>query len=216
MKILNLGAAGQISRILTEKLLDQTDHNLVLFGRNLSRRLSEYSDNPRVEVKNGDFREYGKLIEAMNDVDAVYLNDMSSEQSVSNIVNAMEEQGVKRFIAATVLNIYGEIEGEFRKYTDKMVGAFIPPFTETAKIVEETDIDYTLMRLPWLYKDPSKTDVHLTAKGERYAGTQISRHAAAQFVVEQIEEDDPRHYEQSYGVTEPDTDWSKPSFIGFR
>lgn len=216
MKILNLGAAGQISRILTEKLLEQTDHDIVLFGRNISRRLSEYNDNPRIEIKDGDFREYEKLVGAMNDVDVVYLNDMSSAESVTNIVSAMAEKDVKRFIAATVLNIYGEIEGEFRTYTDRMVGAFIPPFTETAKIIEESDLDYTLLRLPWLYKDSSKTDVHLTAKGEKYAGTQISRHAAAQFVVEQIEEDDPKHYRQSYGVTEPDTDWGRPSFVGFR
>jgi len=216
MKILNLGAAGQISQILTAKLLEQTNHDILLFGRNISSRLTEYKDNPRVEMKDGDFREYNKLIEAMKDIDIVYLNDMSSKEAVTNIVNAMEEQNVKRFIAATVLNIYGEIKGEFRKYTDEMVGAFIPPFTETAKIVENSTLNYTLMRLPWLYNGPSKKDVHLTVKGETYEGTQISRHAVAQFVIEQIEQDRSIHYSQSYGVTEPGTNWKRPSFIGFK
>jgi len=216
MKILNLGAAGQISRILTAKLLEQTNHDILLFGRNISNRLTEYKDNPRVEMKDGDFREYNKLIEAMKDIDVVYLNDMSSKESVTNIVNAMEEQSVKRIIAATVLNIYGEIKGEFRKYTDEMVGPFILPFTETAKIVENSTRNYTLMRLPWLYNGPSKKDVHLTVKGEAYEGTQISRHAVAQFVIEQIEQDRSIHYSQSYGVTEPGTNWKRPSFIGFK
>lgn len=216
MKILNLGAAGQISRILTDKLLKQTSHDILLFGRNVSRRLSAYKDNPRIEIIDGDFKEYDILTEAMEDVDIVYLNDMSSKESVANIVNAMEEQNIQRLIAATVLNIYGEVEGEFRKYTDRMVGAFIPPFTETARIIENSNINYTLMRLPWLYLDPSKTEVHLTVKGEKYEGTQISRHAVAQFVVEQIKYDNSEHYRQSYGVTEPETRWRRPSFIGFR
>jgi len=216
VKILILGAAGQVSRILTEKLLDRTNHDLVLFGRNVTSRLSQHEGNNQVKLVDGDFRETDKLKTAMKEIDLVYLNDMSSAEAVESIVEAMDTQNVKRFIAATVLNIYGEVTGEFRKYTDRMVGAFIPPFTETAEIVEESDLDYTLMRLPWLYNDETKKEVHLTEKGEALGGTQISRHAIAEFVVEMIETDDAKHYNQSYGVSEPNTDWDCPSFRGFR
>ncbi|MCA6067742.1 KR domain-containing protein [Chryseobacterium sp. RG1] len=40
MKILILGAAGQIGRMLTKDLLEQTDNELVLFARNASQRLN--------------------------------------------------------------------------------------------------------------------------------------------------------------------------------
>ena len=41
MKIMILGAAGQVARRLTDDLLDQTDFQLVLYGRNVSTRLAE-------------------------------------------------------------------------------------------------------------------------------------------------------------------------------
>jgi FlaA1/EpsC-like NDP-sugar epimerase len=40
MTILILGAGGSISHMLIEFLLKQTDHKLVLYGRNVSRRLT--------------------------------------------------------------------------------------------------------------------------------------------------------------------------------
>jgi len=39
MKILILGAAGEIGRMLTKDLLKQTDYELVLYTRNASKRL---------------------------------------------------------------------------------------------------------------------------------------------------------------------------------
>lgn len=54
MKILILGAAGQIPRYLTPMLLEQTDTELVQFARNANKRVS-VSDESREVVVNGDF-----------------------------------------------------------------------------------------------------------------------------------------------------------------
>ncbi|WP_430601780.1 hypothetical protein IGJ02_001817 [Enterococcus sp. DIV0724b] len=39
MKIMILGAAGQISKMVTELILTETNHDLVLYGRDLSSRI---------------------------------------------------------------------------------------------------------------------------------------------------------------------------------
>ncbi len=54
MKVLILGAAGQIGQMVTGDLLAQTDDNLVLFGHNVSQRLAEL-DSARVTFVDGDF-----------------------------------------------------------------------------------------------------------------------------------------------------------------
>lgn len=52
--VLILGAAGQISQMLITNLLNDTDFNLKLYGRNLSNRIS-VKDVSRETVINGDF-----------------------------------------------------------------------------------------------------------------------------------------------------------------
>lgn len=52
--VLILGAAGQISQMLITNLLNDTDFNLKLYGRNLSNRIS-VKDVSRETVIDGDF-----------------------------------------------------------------------------------------------------------------------------------------------------------------
>lgn len=75
--ILILGAAGQISQMLISNLLENTDFNLKLYGRNLSKRI-RVTDVSRETVIDGDFSDKAKLVQAMKDVDVVYLNLMES------------------------------------------------------------------------------------------------------------------------------------------
>ena len=79
----------------------------------------------------------------------------------------MDEAGVKRLIGATALGIYDEVPGAFGRWNNAMVGSNIPFFKSTAKIVEESDLDYTLLRLTWLYNQEGYEDYHLTLKGEQ-------------------------------------------------
>ena len=72
MKILILGAVGQISLMLTERLLDETDGEIVLYARSAHSRLKVTSK--RVEIISGDFQEKSKLVSGMSGVDVVYLN----------------------------------------------------------------------------------------------------------------------------------------------
>lgn len=60
MKVLILGAAGQISQMLTNDLLENTNHDLVLYARKAAKRLN-LNNNDRVEIIDGDFFEHNKF-----------------------------------------------------------------------------------------------------------------------------------------------------------
>ena len=57
------------------------------------------------------------------------------------------------------------------------------------KYVEDSDLDYTVMRLAWL-NDRDDTNYTVTQKGEEYVGVSVSRKSVADVVKNIIE--DPR------------------------
>jgi uncharacterized protein YbjT (DUF2867 family) len=209
MKILILGAAGQISHMLTKRLLNETDAEIVLYARRAHSRLKVTSK--RVKTISGDFQEKSQLVSAMSGVDVVYLNDLLDARSTQSIVSAVEETGVKRLIGATALGIYDEVPGAFGRWNDAMVGKYTPSFKSAAKVVEESDLDYTLLRLTWLYNQEANEDYHLTLKGEPFIGAEVTRQAVARLIMDLLA-DNTKYICESLGVSEPNTDFEKPSF----
>jgi nucleoside-diphosphate-sugar epimerase len=213
MKILILGAAGQIARMLTNELLKKTDHSIVLYARNGHKRLNVIDDNRQL-IYDGDFKDKDKLIQAMKEVNLVYINDMGDEKSTKTIIDAMHEAGVRRVIAASVLGIYDEVTGPFGKWNKGMIGGStrMRSQIESAWMLENSNLDYTLLRLTWLYNDAGNTKYMITQKGEPFIGAQVTRQAVTQLIMEILEEKSGKYLQTSLGVSEPDTDWAKPSF----
>lgn len=211
MKILILGAAGQISKLITKKLLQETDAELVLYARNANRRIAN-SDPNRITVMDGDFNDSAKLLEAMEGVAIVYLNDMNSPDATQTIVDAAKKSGVAKIIGATILGIYDEVIGEFGKWNARMVGRTgTNRHKESAKIIENSGFDFTLLRLTWLYNQEGNEKYTVSQKGEPFIGAQVSRQAVARLIMDIIE--NPAAYSnKSLGVSEPNTDFPKPSF----
>lgn len=110
LKILILGAAGQISRLVTEKLLTETNHSFVLLARNGSNRIKITEAN-REQIIDGDFTDINIVKKALEGIDAVYLNDLNSLAGVRTVVEAMESCDVNILIVASILGIYGEVPG---------------------------------------------------------------------------------------------------------
>ena len=92
-KILVLGAAGQIARQFSQRLLAGTDMELVLYGRNISTRLAALKGD-RVSLVDGTFQDQKALMQALQGVDLVYLNAMSDAQATQTIISAMKQVGV--------------------------------------------------------------------------------------------------------------------------
>jgi nucleoside-diphosphate-sugar epimerase len=212
MKILIPGAAGRIGKILTKYLLEQTNHELVLYARNANRRL-KVKGPTREKVVEDDFPDHAKLVETMRAGDFIYLNDMNSKDRVKNIVSAMKQTGVTRIAVASIMGIYDEVPGAFGAWNRKMVGdSGIRKHKETVALVEMPTLDYTILRLTWLYDEDNNKDYLLTSKGEPFRGAQVSRQAGAQLVVDIIKDTSGKYVKKSIGVGEPGTNWDKPSF----
>jgi len=213
MKILILGAAGEIARMLTKELLNKTDHSLVLYAINGHKRLTLMDDGREVVV-DGDFKDKDKLIDAMEDVDLVYINDMGDEKSTKTISEAMQETGVKRVIAASVLGIYDEVAGTFGEWNNRMIGGSprMDSQVESARLLESSNLDYTLLRFTWLYNEAGNTNYMISQKGEPFIGAQVTRQAVTQLIMDIIDKKSDKYLRTSLGVSEPDTDWDKPSF----
>lgn len=212
MKILILGAAGQIGKILTADLLGQTNHHLVLYARNANKRLKA-EDPSRVTIIEGTFTDENSLSNAIEGVDVVYLNDMNDKKGIETITSSMKKQGVKRIIVASILGIYNEVPGAFGKWNERMVGAEgIRKHAANASLIENDQFDYTVLRLTWLYNQKSNRKYMITQKGEPFLGAQVTREAVSQLIVDIIEEPGAGYIKTSLGVSEPGTNWDKPSF----
>lgn len=214
MKVLILGATGQIAMRLRINLLKETSAKLVLFARNGEQRLS-LIDPRRETIISGNFQEEIIVKKSMKGIDIVYLNDMGNSLATKVVIEIMKRLTIKRFIGVSILGIDDEIAGTFGEWNKHMIGfsSRNDEQKESARIVEESDLDYTLLRLPWLYNDVHNESYQMTYKGEAFVGAQITRDAVARFITKLIISNDRNMLRQSIGLSEPGSEeLDKPMF----
>lgn len=211
MKYAILAATGQIGQLTAQCLLDNTDADLVLFGHNAASRLSQFASE-RVEIVDGDLTNEDDVKKAIDGTDGVFVAFVATPDIAQVVVNAMDETGVKRLVIMSIPDIYQEVAGPFQKWYRANTGwIWQTPLVESAKIIEDSDLDYVILRTTWLYNDPSKLEVDVTKKGEPFKDAQISREAVAKFAADLLT-DKADYHRESLGIGEPNTEWEKPSF----
>lgn len=176
-KVLILGAYGQIARVATDLFLRNTEAELTLYLRN-ARRLKALADNPRVRIVEGDVLDASKLASAMEGQDVVYANLAGRmEEQARLMVQTMGRLGLKRLIFISSMGICGEVPGEDH-------GAVLTPYRRSAEAIEQSGLDYTIIRPAWL-NDRDEIDYGTTQKGGTFknpAGV-VSRKSVADLVV---------------------------------
>lgn len=203
MNILIIGAGGQIPEVLIPALQEQ-EVNLTLFGRNAERL--PYTNVTKIS---GDASNLSELAAAMQNQEIVYMN-FDNKKITEVVIEAMHKTGVKRIIQAGVLSVYGEVAEPFAAWNSRMMGGTIAR-NRGVEALEASDLDYTYMRMTWLY-DGKRSDYVASPKGEPFLGAQITRRAIAQFVVDNItgKRNDRR---ASIGLWEPGSEnKAKPDF----
>jgi uncharacterized protein YbjT (DUF2867 family) len=191
IKILILGANGQLARNTTRVFLDQTDAKLTLYLRR-ARRIKN-PDPSRVTIVEGDVLDAGSLRTAMQCQDAVYANLAGNmAEQARAIIAAMREAGLKRLIFISSMGIYGEVPGEsYRKVLD--------PYRDSATAIEASDLDYIILRPDWFTHD-SEVNYHLTRKGESFQGHDVSLDSLSDLIVK-LATTPGLHVRESLGVT---------------
>lgn len=209
-RVLVLGANGKIARLAEQIFLDSTGNSLRLFLRR-PERLQDIK-NDLVEIVGGDVTDIKTLEASMKDVDVVYANLAGSniEDQAKAVVEAMHAAGKKRLIWISTLGIYDEVPGKFGEWNNKTLGNYITTYAAAAKVLEDSDLDYTIIRPAWL-TDKDEVDYELTQKGEDFKGTEVSRKSIAQLVVDITQAPD-KHVRESLGVNKPNTDGDKPAW----
>lgn len=207
-----IGANGGIARILTERLLNETTDELVLFLRQADR-LAQYQANPRVTLIDGNVLDTEALRLAMQGVDIVYSNVGGTDlgQQTQSILNAMHEAKQTRLIFISALGAHHEVPGKFGDWNEQAIAAFLPGFREAAKLLSDSDIVYTELRPAWL-TDAAEVDYEMTGSDEPFKGTEVSRASVADYAFKLIQ--NPKLAERSsVGLNKPNTDGDKPSWM---
>lgn len=209
-KVLILGANGQIAKIVSHDLLSE-DIDQRLFLRRSSRLTTK---NPKKqEIIEGDALNQANLEAAMKDVDIVYAN-LAGEiiEEAKLVVSAMKKSGVKRLIWISTLGIYDEVPGNYGKWNHQQLdGGYLETYAEAAKIIEASELDYTIIRPAWL-DNKDEIDYELTQRNETFKGTEVSRKSIAH-LVSQIVLNPDQHIGESLGVNKPNTDGDKPAWV---
>lgn len=109
-----------------------------------------------------------------------------------NIVNAMEETGVKRIIAISSIGIY-----------DSPLKPVLVPYRKLADEIEASKLDYTILRPTWFTND-NEVDYEITRKGEPEKGSVIAQESLATFIAHLIESPDT-YVRENLGINKPNS-----------
>ena len=173
-KVLVLGANGGLARNTTRLLLEREDIALTLYLRR-SGRIGN-PDPARVTVVDGDVLDAQTLRAAMKEQDVVYANLAGDiVRQAKAIIAAMHDTNVKRLIFVSSMGIYGEVPGESYR-------SILDPYRDSAATIEQSDLDYTVLRPGWFVKSKSR-EAHLTHKGEPFKGHDVSLDALSALIV---------------------------------
>lgn len=211
-KILIIGAHGGTARIVTERLLCESDDQMVLYLRN-SQRLSQYQNNPQITLVEGDVLDTDALAKAMKDVDIVYSNVGGTDlaDQTQSILKAMDQTGKKRLLFISALGARHEVPGKYGEWNEQAISAFLPGFRASAKLLDDSDIDFTEIRPAWL-TDNQEISYEETTLDEKFKGTEVSRASVADYVIKLIN-DPSKDIKASIGLDKPGTDGDKPSWM---
>jgi uncharacterized protein YbjT (DUF2867 family) len=177
VNILILGAGGQIARHVVELLLQRPEVRLTLYSRH-SDFVRHFDMPAQVRAVTGDVMDEDRLLSAMAGQDVVYANLSGElEEQAQDIVSAMNRMGVPRLIFITSMGIYDEVPGE--RY-----GSILAPYRGAAKVIENCDLDYTIIRPAWL-NDDNEVSYGTTHKGQPFKNHSqtVSRRSVADLVI---------------------------------
>ena len=214
MKVLIIGATGSIGRVVSAELLKNTDAELVLAARHISPTM--ISDTSRETAINLDVTNDQGLVTALDGLDVT--NDQGLVTALDcidfvfaalsgrmntfakHLVKVMDQVGVKRLAFITTMGIYQEIPSWLGESPNPYHNLILRPYRKAADTIENSDLDYTIIRPGWLDNGPA--DYELTKKGEPFGGHDVSRYAIADLVIKMVKNPEFGNRE-SFGINRP-------------
>lgn len=190
-----IGGTGKSGKYLVQKLLNK-GYSLKLFIRNPENFIL---DHPLIETVKGDVRDEEAVYSFMENCDVVIstLGQPKGEKSIfsdaaKNIIRAMNDHGIKRYIVTTGLSVNTEADckGDRVKMATEWMYQHYPETTSDKQkeyeLLSESGLDWTLVRLPLIHLTDKSFAVEtslINCKGENISAADL-----AEFLVLQIED----------------------------
>lgn len=190
-----LGGTGKSGKYLVDQLI-KLGYHFKLLVRNPD---SFTIQNPCVKVVHGDVNDFDTVVTLLKGCDAVISTiGIGVPQSAHtifrtsshNIVKAMKQLGLQRYIVITGLNVNTELDKKSPKTqiaTNWMYENY-PESTinkqEEYEFLLESDIDFTLIRLPTILLNDDKNSIKWSLEDCRGSG--IGATDLAQFLINQL------------------------------
>jgi putative NADH-flavin reductase len=194
MRLVVFGAAGKSGRQIVEQAL-AAGHEVTAFARDLSKI---GPDRPGLKPVAGDALDARGVSEAVAGQDAVLfaigINRRSTmtvcADSTRNIIDAMKEHGVRRFI---VLSAYGASETKdtalYSKVLRSMIGKRVEDKDRQEELVRASGLDWVLVRPPLLTNGPRRGRYRVGFDLPIKMFSNVSRADVADFMLKQLSDD---------------------------
>lgn len=115
-----------------------------------------------------------------------------------------------------IAGLEGEVPADLAAWSDAMMpDSYQRGEGASARLVEDSDLTYLLLRLTWLFDDATDTDYELVPSGQTFADAEVSREAVVHAVLDILAASGRAagiEWKASYGVGKPGTHYGKPSF----
>lgn len=209
--VLILGASGQIAHWVVKGLAGLADIRQTLLLRDPKKLRGREPANARVVI--GSVLDKQLLRDAMVGQDVVYANLIGDnlDKQAQAAIAAMQGVGVKRLVFVLSLGIYDEVPGRFGEWNRGIIGEELKPYRRAADVIEASGLDYTILRPAWL-TDEDEVDYELTAKGQPFQGTVVSRSSVGDLIT-RILVSPELHVGENLGIHKPGSDGDKPYFM---
>ena len=197
MKLAIFGGTGRTGQYLVTHALE-AGYNVIALARTPSKLVI---DDDRLTIVHGDVTDRQKVEETVANTDAVISvlgptankPDYMVSQGMQHIVTAMDQHGIKRLVVSAGAGVADP--NDEPKLINKFFGFIVRMFSRyvyedmvrTVESVRQSDLDWTLVRVPMLTDDPATGDVKVAYVGKGM-GSRLSRSDLATFMLKQVKD----------------------------
>lgn len=192
------GATGPTGKHIIEEALRQ-GYALSAYTRD-AKKLEAFAGKVKIIV--GDLQDRDAIAKCIQGVDAVISalgpngakvqGDRPIMHGLSNIISVMKQSSVRRLIQISTASYRHPKDGFDMKARalafifKVMARKAYDDIKSTGELIARSDLDWTLVRIPFLKDDPANGQVDVGAYGRIPFGMKLSRGNLARFLVDQV------------------------------
>lgn len=185
--ILIIGATSLMGQTAAKFFLNKTDDNITLMSRYTNLLTI---DEKRERVFQGDIIDEKILDDAMKGIDVVLVSlDSNEELLIQKIIDAMDKEGVKRFLFLTSMGLCNEIpvtNGASGNISDEKI---LEPYQQVVDAIKNSDLNYTIVRLSWLDNGHDIKNYEVVNEGKAPETSEVASVSVADLLVRLAHDD---------------------------